>query len=375
MKVFVDFVSTTKIQGNVAKYTGGTNYAKYMANALYDYIEDKKQINILLPKGCEISDEDTFFNPFQIERIDSLVNVGYNQGDILYLPQVNGSLLTQLPKIKKRFPYLKIYGTLHDRQHNIVKFDSYDTIFEDGIKRQVLVLWIYYFIKRLIFNIIYNHCVKALDKVFTVSNYSMQLLSTSAVKSIKYYVQGTYLKNKVQGSRGDYVLFVGGNRGEKNLLRALLAFRKYKSTNNDSLKFIATGISSNLEKKLSRIVELNDDVVLKQYVSDEELSILYSNCRFVVFISKAEGYGCPIREAMQYGKVVLASRTTSVPEVAGAAIYYVDPLSVDSIVKGYIYLADDEHLDRYEEFVARRNNIVNEVAKQDLSIFMNDFFE
>lgn len=102
---------------------------------------------------------------------------------------------------------------------------------------------------------------------------------------------------------------------------------------------------------------------------------MYSNCRFVVFISKAEGYGCPIREAMQYGKVVLASRTTSVPEVAGAAIYYVDPLSVDSIVKGYIYLADDEHLDKYEEFVARRNNIVNEVAKQDLSIFMNDFFE
>lgn len=44
MKVFVDFVSTTKIQGNVAKYTGGTNYAKYMANALYDYIEDKNKL-------------------------------------------------------------------------------------------------------------------------------------------------------------------------------------------------------------------------------------------------------------------------------------------------------------------------------------------
>lgn len=374
MTIYVDFISTLKILGSIAAYTGGTNYAKYIVDALSKHKKETYQLKLLLPKNCEISEESNFFSSFDVIRVTDLLDVNYSIDDILYLPQVNGSLLMKLPQIKKRYPFLKIYGTLHDRQHNVVKYDNLDVFFEKGLKKYSFIFFIHYLIKKISFNLLFSHCVKSLDKVFTVSNYSMQLLNSPAIKFIKYYIQGNYTCSYTS-SRGNYALFVGGNRGEKNMLRALMAFRKYKSSEKSSLNFICTGISVDLKSKISRKINLGDDIILKPYVSNEELAKLYANCKYVVFLSKAEGYGCPIREAMQYGKAVLASRTTSIPEVAGASIYYVDPFNIENIAKGMEYLDDEKNLDKYEGYILERRLLIERMAQQDLKIFINDFFE
>ena len=179
---------------------------------------------------------------------------------------------------------------------------------------------------------------------------------------------------------GDYILFVGGGRPEKNLLRTLFAFKKYKDKSEKSYKLVITGVSDKVKDNLIHALgadyyKIKDCVDFKPYLSYSGLTDLYLNCRYVVFTSKAEGYGLPVREALSYGKTVLASRTTSVPEVAGGALLYVDPFSIDSILNGFEMLESDEVLKKYEKYARDRIKLIDQIAMQDINILIDELTE
>lgn len=67
-------------------------------------------------------------------------------------------------------------------------------------------------------------------------------------------------------------------------------------------------------------------------VSDVDLAALYARCRAFVYPSLYEGFGLPVLEAMACGAAVVASRTSSIPEVAGDAALLVDPARTRSLV-------------------------------------------
>jgi glycosyltransferase involved in cell wall biosynthesis len=50
--------------------------------------------------------------------------------------------------------------------------------------------------------------------------------------------------------------------------------------------------------------------------------------------SLGEGFGLPVLEAMAAGAAVVTSSLSSLPEVGGDAVEYVDPYSAESIAKG-----------------------------------------
>ena len=52
-----------------------------------------------------------------------------------------------------------------------------------------------------------------------------------------------------------------------------------------------------------------------------------------MFPSTYEGFGLPVLEAQKVGVPVVCSRAASMPEVAGGAAIYFDPLSVDEMAK------------------------------------------
>ena len=80
------------------------------------------------------------------------------------------------------------------------------------------------------------------------------------------------------------------------------------------------------------------------YVDDDDLAVLYRACRFLVLPSLYEGFGLPIVEANACGAPVLTSNLSCMPEVAGEAAVYVDPLDVGSIADGFARLALDDRL-------------------------------
>jgi glycosyltransferase involved in cell wall biosynthesis len=86
--------------------------------------------------------------------------------------------------------------------------------------------------------------------------------------------------------------------------------------------------------------ETKDDFICLQGAKDEELSWLYSNCLFTIYPSFYEGWGLPIAESIAHGTPVLASNTSSMPEIAGDLIDYFSPTSSDECLQAIIQLMD-----------------------------------
>jgi len=71
------------------------------------------------------------------------------------------------------------------------------------------------------------------------------------------------------------------------------------------------------------------------------LETLYANCDFVVQPAFYEGFGLPILEAMSFGKPVITSNLSAMPEVAGDAALLVDPYSTEAIAAAMKRLITD----------------------------------
>lgn len=68
-----------------------------------------------------------------------------------------------------------------------------------------------------------------------------------------------------------------------------------------------------------------------QYLPDFDVRALMQSASALVFASLCEGFGLPVVEAFASGLLVIASNTTSVPEVAAGAAIMVNPSNVGDI--------------------------------------------
>lgn len=83
--------------------------------------------------------------------------------------------------------------------------------------------------------------------------------------------------------------------------------------------------------------------ILPFNISMDELIGYYCTCKAFLFVSKYEGFGIPILEAMACGCKLIVSDVTSIPEVCGNNGVYIDPNSekelseaINSIDKQYV---------------------------------------
>ena len=77
------------------------------------------------------------------------------------------------------------------------------------------------------------------------------------------------------------------------------------------------------------------------FVSDEALHALYTAATVVWYPSRYEGFGLPVIEAMACGASVVASNTSSIPEIAGDAASLVDPANPTAHVDAISALLTD----------------------------------
>jgi len=209
----------------------------------------------------------------------------------------------------------------------------------------------------------------------------MQQLNVRNATFIKYYLNNNVFvspKREIFTPK-NYCLFVGGNRPDKNLLRTLEAFCLFKRNQICDIKMVVTGINERFKRQISQLDILDNSIISQyvqfyDYVSYTELSQLYAESKYVVFMSKCEGFGLPVKEALYYGKAVLASNTTSIPEVAGASAYYVNPYNIQSIVNGFKTFENDYIIKHYEKSSQKRYEILEDIYKLDKEEFFFDFF-
>jgi len=84
------------------------------------------------------------------------------------------------------------------------------------------------------------------------------------------------------------------------------------------------------------------DVHMLGYVSDEDLGALNRGAVAQLFVSRSEGFGYPIVEAMASGCPVITSNRSSMAELAGDAALMVDPEEPDEIAEAIVALGESE---------------------------------
>jgi glycosyltransferase involved in cell wall biosynthesis len=135
------------------------------------------------------------------------------------------------------------------------------------------------------------------------------------------------------GLRDGFALFVGAGDPRKNDVGLLRAYGCLPAELQAKHQLVVVG-SQNVRRLTEEANALGvqaANVVLLPHVPDADLPSLYSVSRCFVMPSKHEGFGLPALEAMACGTAVIASNTTSLPEVVGLEDALFDPFRPDDV--------------------------------------------
>jgi len=146
-----------------------------------------------------------------------------------------------------------------------------------------------------------------------------------------------------------YFVFVGSLHPRKNITNLLKAFQLFREENRDNFKLIIVGekffLTKSMEEQLNRMKN-KKDVIFTGRLTPDELNDLLGAAWAMTFVPFFEGFGIPVLEAMKCDIPVIASKVTSLPEIAGDAAIYADPHSPGSIRDAMMRMVREEGLRR-----------------------------
>ena len=153
----------------------------------------------------------------------------------------------------------------------------------------------------------------------------------------------------VHGLTPGYFLFVGTLQPRKNGERLLAAYLALPPVVRAARQLVVVGMagarSETLVQQMKAAMQNGENVVwLDRLTSTAQLRHIYAAAGVFVFPSLYEGFGIPVVEAFASNLPVIASNTTSLPEVTQGAALEVDPLSVPELSAAMLALVRDDAL-------------------------------
>ena len=144
-----------------------------------------------------------------------------------------------------------------------------------------------------------------------------------------------------------YILSVGHLEPRKNYVRLIQAYEILKKKYGISHKLIIVGQENwkyqNIYNEVDRL-NLRSDVFFTRFIEDDTLVWLYQNADLFVTASTYEGFGFTPLESMAAGTPVVASKSTSIPEITGDAAQLFNPYDPDDIAEKMIEVLMDKDL-------------------------------
>ncbi len=229
------------------------------------------------------------------------------------------------------------------------------------------------------------------DKILTCSEYSrndiIRIYGVEASKieiiplsvSRMYYPETDEVKIDLMkmkyGISGRYLLYLGNLKPHKNVKNIINAFSRIAVEFND-LSLVIAGPKEHLYHELAKQagkLGLSPRIIFTGTISESDHPhIMYSGAEVFVMPSLYEGFGLPPAEAMACGVPVVASNTTSIPEVVKDAGILVNPENADDIARAIKNILQNPDLRR--ELVSKGLDYVKEyeevkIARQNYEFF------
>lgn len=208
-----------------------------------------------------------------------------------------------------------------------------------------------YLLKHIAFKFILSQAITRSAAVIVPSNtIKDDLLSYNAMVSDKVFV--TYeggmeqTSNKLRPTNTslanrlprNFMLYVGNVYPHKNpesILSILSLLKNHKDQPLKQLKSIVVCKNDYFLKRFkenARVLELEDQLIYFENVSDSELNLLYQKALFLIYPSFSEGFGLPLVEAMQNNCLVLCSNIAIFHEIGTEKMYFFDPFKPETAI-------------------------------------------
>ncbi len=186
-----------------------------------------------------------------------------------------------------------------------------------------------------------KRCMQQADRVICISEHTRNdVIELAGIPKEKITVihlgssfsPSTVLPIEKTPCASPFLLYVGNRGGVKNFIRVLRAYGQSARLSTEfRLLCFGGGRFTPEELLTARDLGLDPEQLLHVAGDDRMLAKSYTHATALIYPSLYEGFGLPILEAMACDCPVLCSNTSSMPEVAGEAALFFDPLSVDEI--------------------------------------------
>lgn len=208
-------------------------------------------------------------------------------------------------------------------------------------------------------NVIIRHCLKYVDKIFSVSESLKEFLEANKIKNIAVVNNGVNVENYVvsqemtdkfkeerQLARNKIIFFAGKFSKAKGGEAILKMFEKIKNDIPEAILIIAGKQDKNSEKLLAQSAELGIGENIKNlgWLDKESLKLAYGAADLVIMPSICfETFGMVCLEAMASKKPVIASCLGGMREVVedGKTGYIINPYDAENFSRKVADLLND----------------------------------
>jgi glycosyltransferase involved in cell wall biosynthesis len=276
---------------------------------------------------------------------------------ICFFPSINSSFPKELEDNSNSHLFVTIYDLIPLLHPNYCH--------SEFVSRFKKTLQSYVNEERMHYFCISEHTKKDLCNLKGINPKKVTVTPLAADKEKFYVCRDEERIKKVRKSykigNSPYFLYLSHFEKRKNHILLLQAFSLFIKRYPDSevkLVLVGSGFDINLVKFFMEFIlkeKLEKHIHISWSIEEEDLAPLMSDCLSFLYPSLYEGFGLPALEAMQCGAPVIASNTSSIPEVVGDAGILLSPDDVVSWMQamGRIYESKDLRKDLSERSLKR----------------------
>lgn len=152
-----------------------------------------------------------------------------------------------------------------------------------------------------------------------------------------------------------YFLYVGAINIHKNIGTLIEAFHRVREQQHRDVTLLLVGHQNWPHVEAFERISADSNIHVLGPRLDAELAFLYRHCIAFVCLSRYEGFGLPVLEAMSCGAPVVVSNRGALPEVVGPAGLLVDPCSPSEVAAALQAICDPRENSRRRHLSTMRS--------------------